>query len=149
MKKKLLYRVVPHNNGVVFAAPDRATYIARIHSAIVSSKTWDQFRRAMPSAEYSNIVRWFDENGEPRPKSIDAFSGESLPGWSDGDYPPWLQQEMEKVVPRTVLERFGTRGDTFLNGSFWLIPADNLDEICTALKALGWELERAQDLPFR
>ena len=148
MKKKLLFRVVPHNSGVVFAAPDRATYIARIHMAIASSTTWGQFRKAMPRAEYSNIVRWFDEKGEPRPKSKDPFSAESLPGWSDGDYPPWLQQEMEKIVPRTVLERFGKRADTYLNGSFWLIPTENLDETCTALNALGWELERAQNLPF-
>ena len=148
MKKKLLFRVVPHNSGVVFAAPDRATYIARIHIAIASSNTWGQFRKANPRAEYSNIVRWFDENGEPRPKSKDSFSGDALPGRPDGDYPPWLQQEMERVLPRTLLERFGNRQHTSVNGSFWLIAEENLEGMCAALRALGWELECAQDLPF-
>ena len=148
MKKRLLYRVAPHNGGVVFAKPDRANFIAKIHAAIDSAQTWGQFRFAMPRKEYSNIVRAFDDEGEPRPKSTDPFSGECLPGWSGGDYPPWLQQEMEYFLPASVLEQFGKREDTRLNGSFWLIPKANLMGICAALEALGWELACAEDLEF-
>jgi hypothetical protein len=36
--EKLLYRVVPHNGGVVFATPERAGFIAKIHTAINQSK---------------------------------------------------------------------------------------------------------------
>lgn len=146
--KKLLYRVVPHNGGVVFAKPDRATFIAKIHSAIDSSKTWGQFRSAMPRKEYSKIVRGFDDEGESRPKSADPFSGECVRGWSDGDYPPWLQKEMDYILPASVLEQFGKRKSTFVNGDFWLIPENNLVALCAALEALGWELECAQDLQF-
>jgi hypothetical protein len=81
-------------------------------------------------------------------KSTDPFSGESLPGWSDGDYPPWLQQEMSNLLPASVLSQFGERKSTFVNGSFWLIPEQNLPGICTALEALGWEIECAQELRF-
>ena len=146
--KKLLYRIVPYNGGVVFATPDRATFVANIHSAIDSSETWGQFRSAMPRKEYSDIVRAFDDQGEPRPKSTDPFSGECVPGWSDGDYPPWLQKELDFILPVSVLAQFGKRETTFVNGNFWLIPEDNLVAICAALKALGWELECDQDLKF-
>lgn len=75
--------------------------------------------RAMPRREYSEILYFFDEEGEPRPKSADEFSGEMLPGWSDGDFPPWLQPEMSRLIPEPLLERFGKRESTPLNGSFW------------------------------
>jgi len=147
--KRLLYRVSPYNGGVVFAEPGRATLIAKIHTAIESSKTWGQFRNAMPREAYSQIVRTaFDENGEPRPKSTDPFSGEDVPGWSDGDYPPWLQQEMGDILPREVLLRFGEYKTTVLNGGFWLIPEEHLQDICDVLRAQGWELCCAQDLNF-
>lgn len=146
--KKLLYRVVPHNGRVVFAKPDRAILISRIHSAINSAKTWGEFRSAMPRKAYSEIVRGYDGEGEPRPKSTDAFSGESLPGWSGGDYPPWLQPEMDYILPDSVLRQFGEHKDTFLNGSFWLIPEENIAGICAALEALGWEVKCAQNLEF-
>lgn len=148
MKNQLFFRIAPHNGGVVFAAPERAKYVARIHSAINNSTTWGEFRAAMPREEYSDIVRWYDEEGEPRPKSEDPFSGEAVPGWTDGDYPPWLQTEMESQLPRALLEQFGTCEISAINGNFWMIPEENLDAICAALKSLDWDLVRADDLLF-
>jgi hypothetical protein len=86
--------------------------------------------------------------GQPRPRSTDAFSGESICGWSDGDYPPWLQREMDLFLPKEVLRRYGTQPSSVLNGSFWLIPSENLEAVCDALRGLGWVLERAQKLEF-
>src|SRR4051794_6755966 len=115
--KKLLYRLAG-NRGVVFAEPDRAKLIANIHAAIGSSTTWGEFRFAMPREEYEDLVQTaFDNNGEPRPRSADPFSGESVPGWSDGDYPPWLQSEMHLILPARVLKQFGKMQSTFLNGN--------------------------------
>ena len=149
MTKKLLYRVVPHNGGVVFATPDRAAYIAKLHEAINSSTTWGQFRKAIPRDEYSKIIHHsFDDMGERRPKSSDPFTGELVSGWSDGDYPPWLQQEMDMYLPPEILERFGKSESTSVNGSFWMIPSENIEAVCAALTALEWQLECKQDLPF-
>jgi hypothetical protein len=76
--KKLLYRVA-RNGGVVFAEPDRAKLIAKIHAAIGSSTTWGEFRFAMPREEYEDLIKTaFDDNGEPRPRSTEPFSGETL-----------------------------------------------------------------------
>lgn len=148
MKKKLLYRTVEHNSGLVFAAEDRAKLIARMHGAIESSKTWAEFRKAMPRKEYSAIVQGFDDEGEPRPKGADEFSGEHVPGWSDGDYPPWLQAEMGRLLPQWVLRRFGTLESSVHNGDFWMLPPENADEIVAALQALGWRVQHAPDLHF-
>ncbi len=148
MKLKLLYRTVNHNGGLVFATDDRARRISRINHAISTSKTWADFRRAMPRQEYSQLLRVFDELGEPRPKGTAEFSGEMLPGWSDGDYPPWLQAEMSGLIPKPILERFGTRKSTVLNGSFWWIPPEAAEAICAELAALGWTAEHAPDLRF-
>ena len=52
MTKKLLYVISPYNDGLVFAQPERTKLVHRINSAIKSSKTWEEFRKAMPRAEY-------------------------------------------------------------------------------------------------
>lgn len=148
MKKKLLYRTVGHNGGLVFATEDRARRVARIHGAIRTSRTWADFRRAMPRREYSEILRYFHEQGEPRPKGSDDFSGEMLPGWSDGDFPPWLQPEMSQLIPVAVLERFGKRLSTPVNGSYWSIPPEAAESMRAELSAMGWKIEHAPDMPF-
>lgn len=102
----------------------------------------------MPRKEYSALLRVLDDDGQPRPKTADPFSSDSLPGWSDGDYPPWLQPEMDYLLPASVLAQFGKRETTSLNGDFWLIPEDSLPGICAALESFGWKLECAQDLNF-
>jgi hypothetical protein len=149
MRPVLLYRVVDHNGGVVFATRNRARIVARIHQAISRSRTWGQFRAAIPREEYSRVIRnTFDARGEARPRSTDAFIAEVLPGWVDGDYPPWLQQEMGRVIPPTILKQFGSREATAINGPFWLIPEANCDEICKALRSQGFDVRRAQRLAF-
>ncbi|QDL37209.1 hypothetical protein [Rhodoferax sediminis] len=146
--KKLLYRVVPHNNGVVFATPTRAHFIGRIHRAIENSNTWGEFRKAMPRDEYSKVIRdTFDEAGERRPKSTDEFDRD-VAGYSEGDYPLWLQLELDHVLPIEILKRYGRRTDTFVSGTYWDLPPESLPAMLAELEALGWVLESAQDLPF-
>lgn len=148
MKGTLLYRVADHNGGLVFATRDRARRVARMHEAIRNSETWADFRRAMPRREYSQVVRSFDDQGEPRPKGADAFSGAMIPGWTDGDFPPWLQLEMPGLIPTSLLERFGKQQATWLNGSFWWLPPESADSLCAELSALGWKTEHAPSLRF-
>ena len=62
----------------------------------------------IPPKEYALILqRAFDSNGEPRQRSTDAIEPESIPGWSDGDYPPWLQSEMHRALDLHTLQMFG------------------------------------------
>jgi hypothetical protein len=146
--EKYLYRINPAAGSVIIAKEQRARFVGQIHHALNTSKTWGEFRLAMPRGEYSEIMRMRDGNGHPRPKSSDEFEPEGLPGYSDGDYPPWLAAEIGRVVPVEILQKFGTREQTFLNGSFWKIPEANCDAIIEALTQKGFILERAQDIPF-
>jgi hypothetical protein len=110
-------------------------------------KTWGQFRAAIPRNEYSEIIAVFDEIGEPRHKSTDRFEAEHVPGWSDGDYPPWLQQEMSALLPTSILEQFGTQQQTFINGSYWHILPDRVSEMVQCLKEQGYYVREAAALP--
>jgi hypothetical protein len=148
MTKALLFRVAPHNRGLVFATKERAEYVAKIHEAINTSETWAEFRSAVPRKEYLEILAIFDGNGEKRPKGTGPFDGEQLPGWSDGDYPPWLQQEMTGVIPKSILQQFGTLRSSVLNGPYWEIPEKNGPDVVRCLRELGFHVEEAAALEF-
>lgn len=148
MRPRLLYRTVDHNGGLVFATEPEARRVARIHRAIEDARTWAEFRSLMSRRDYSEVLAAIDLTGERRPKGKDEFSGEGVPGWTDGEYPTWLQAGMDYVIPRKVLIRYGELKDTWLNGSYWHLPPEREQEIVRALESLGFEVERAQDLRF-
>ena len=135
--------------GLVFAEPQRARFISRIHDAISDSSTWEEFRRAMPPREYSRLIReCFDDEGEPRPRGSDEFDAEQIPGFYDGDYPAWLQQEMDGVLPEEILEEFAVEEDTAFNGSYFYIDPKHLPAIKARLEQLGYKVEDGTHLSF-
>ena len=136
-KRKLLYRTA-HNRGLVFATPERALLIDRIHRGIETSTTWEQFRKAMPPNEYSQIIRSYDEQGEPRPRGLDEVQQFLVPGYCDGDYPAWLQSEMDWIAD-DLWPQFGTLENTIFNGAYWHIPESKRKAVCAALRLRGWE----------
>lgn len=145
----LVYRLVPHNRGLVFSEPERADHIAAIHLAIRTSKSWGEFRERMPPDELEQLMAsTFDHQGETRPLDTDFFDGEALPGWSEGDYPPWLQQEQGNVLPQDILHKFAQSVPTALNGSYWHIAEEKCDDVCSALRTLGFSVQCRQDQPF-
>ena len=160
--KKLFYRIAGHNGGVVFAPPDEAIRVSQIHKAIGESKTWGQFREAMPENDYFELVDRIVENRREAyehdeteihddmfiPNDEDLFNGEQVPGLVEGDYPDWLQQDMDLYLPRDILDKYAEREESVHNGSYWMIPKENLEAVCEELKFSGWELESAQDLEF-
>ncbi|MBK9968769.1 MAG: hypothetical protein IPP07_29470 [Holophagales bacterium] len=113
----LYWRVSPANEGLVFATPERAEEVDALYRAITTSRTWGAFRAAMPPEEYEQIVSIvFDEAGEERPEPGTPFDSSVVPGYCDGDYPPWLQTEMEEVLPQKVIDRYGRWVETSING---------------------------------
>jgi hypothetical protein len=148
-KKILLYTVSPANDGLVFATPERAAFVSRLYAALEGSTTWAEFRRSMPRAEYARVIRrTFDENGEPRPRGCDPFSSADIPGYCDGDYPPWLQQEMDDLLPVEVIERFGEGQVTMLNGGYTHLDPKDLPEIIAMLERHGYVVQDGSRLNF-
>ena len=84
-KPRLEYKILDDRPWVVFATPERIRDIARIHAAAEESRTWDEFRRAMPAEEYARVMLLsFDDQDKPRPKGPDRFhSDEIVPGVGD------------------------------------------------------------------
>lgn len=142
----LYYRVAPHDTYVVFAPPTRARHVDQIHRAIEESKTWGEFRRRLPEIEYQRL---YAKDHEARETADDEpFNSDCVPGYSDGDYPPWLAPEQHRYLPASVLNEFATRGDTFINGSFWRLDATRAAVIMERLQRLGYKVEHRDDLKF-
>lgn len=147
MARELIYRISPINGSVVFADPGRARLVDRLHRAL-RVETWAEFRKAMPPAQYSEIDQYFDDVGEQRPEGSDAFSVDQVPGFSEGEFPPWLQTEMDSILPHSFFERFAVRETGFTSGSWWSIPANRLSEAVNALRERGYVVQEAEDLDF-
>jgi hypothetical protein len=145
----LLVRTVYHSGepSLVVATRDRALHVARIHWAIESSETWGEFKFKMPRHDIEGYWdQWFDDP-ESTPRDDDSFDAALVPGYCDGDYPDWLQQEMLETFPRLV-EMFGKYEDSVLNGPFCHLPATKAVEVFTVLRGLGFQIEQADDLNF-
>ena len=55
---------------------------------------------------------------ERLPNDNDAFDRADIPGFCDGDWPDWPQQEMLNWVPQAIQKTYGQRVDSTLNGPF-------------------------------
>lgn len=149
LRPALFYTVSLANGGLVFATPERAKEINRSHRAIEDSQTWGEFRRAVPSSDYEEIVSAvFGEAGEDRPEADDPFDSSAVPGYCDGDYPPWLAPEMEDVLPPAVVDRFGRWEETCINGSYVHFDPAREAEIVEMLRSAGFDVVRRDDLMF-
>lgn len=135
------------NGGLVFADPERARAVSRIDAALSESRTWEEFRAAMDPEEYERLVStMFDEEGLERPTPETPFRAEEVPGYCDGDYPPWLQQEMDDVLPWELIERFGQHEPTCINGWFVRFDPDDLPAITEMLAEMGIDVVVRHDL---
>jgi len=152
----LYFRRAPHDSSLVFASPERARFIDQIHCAIVESSTWGEFRQRLPVGEYQNLfAEQFSSDPEiiaeddsaREPADDEGFPGD-VPGYSDGDYPPWLAPEQGRYLPADVLKEFATREQSSLNGGFWRVDVSRLESIVERLASLGYQVERREDLKF-
>ena len=145
----LYYRLSPANYGLVFAESERAEEISEMHSALQSSKTWGELKSKLDPEEYERIVSArFDDNDEPRPESSEPFDRDEVPGYCDGDYPDWLQQEMDFCLPEEILEKYATDEVTSLNGNYYHIEEEHEEAICRDLRAMGFKVIKREDLYF-
>ena len=116
----LYWRVSPANEGLVFALPRRAEEIDALHRAISDEPDVGRLPRG-------DARRRSTSGSSSRRSTISATGAAGarrtvllgrVPGLRDGDYPPWLQKEMDWVLPSEVIERFGRRLQTAINGVY-------------------------------
>ena len=144
----LVYRHIPHKpNQLVFSAEARAYYVHQIWAAIKQAKTWGQFIDLLPPHAWQELRVLMAMDGAIPGREV-AFNAEVLPGYTDGDYPPWLQTEMAKCIPANLLTEFGVRQSSSINGSFWEILAESESRLVDRLRQLGYVVELKSDWIF-
>jgi hypothetical protein len=152
----LYFRQAPHDTYLVFAPPERALFIDRIHRAIEESDTWGEFRKRMPAGEYHKLYEEqfssdpdviAEDESAREPGDSEKFPRD-VPGYGDGDYPPWLAQEQGKYVPVEILKEFSKREQSVINGGFWCADAARAKLLIERLTSLGYKVERREDLKF-
>ena len=149
VESTLFYRHAPHMESLVFAPPHVAQHISEIHSAF-SAETWGEFLRKIPQSEFWQLwnSRCEDEE-EPLPDPELPFSPEDICGaFCEGDYPAWLQQDQDRWLPNEILERWGKKQSSGINGSFWIIDPAQEQEIVQRLSELGITARQRGDLRF-
>jgi hypothetical protein len=145
-KPVLVYRNIPHRpDWLAFAEANRAQKIHLIWTAINCAGTWGEFIDRLPAGEWRSLCRLWDDE---RPRRKERFNAEQLPGFSDGDYPPWLQTEMGRVLPAIIAEEFGLHQQSVINGTYWDIPAELEQPIVERLVHLGYSVTRRDDWHF-
>jgi len=90
-----------------------------------------------------------DIDASPVEPADDApFNSSVVPGYCDGDYPPWLAQEMHSHLPTPILQQFAGAESSAINGSFYTINPTHRDAIVKALTDAGFTVEERADLKF-
>ena len=111
-------------NLLFFAPLDIALRIDQTHEALGAS-TWCEFAYLMPNDDLNEMLLernspeedWLKEDLFTIPGPAAAVDLEQLcPHFFDGDYPQWLQKQQEYWVPKDILERWGRKDSTMLNG---------------------------------
>jgi hypothetical protein len=157
-KPHLVFREAPHMDSLVFTSLDRAIEIDRLHRAIQTSETWGEFRKRVGPEEYAALYDFYIPEPDDDPEDIDEselepaddapFSSDSVPGYCDGDYPPWLAQEIHKHLPKEILRRFAKYESSVLNGPFYFIDTKHRDALVKELIDAGFTVEERKDLEF-
>ena len=81
-------------DSFLFAIRDSAEYVAQIRKALYQSKTWGDFKAALPSGEWANLRPQLDD-----PPDDDPFKADDIGGHADGDSPEWLRQSRLNWLP--------------------------------------------------
>lgn len=140
---KLVGWISPFNGYGVVTSQKRLDHIVAIHEV----STWAEFAKVDPLA-YADACESYDGAEEPKPSDDDPFAVSMVPGFDDGDYPPWLQAEMDLYVPDDILRAHARPESSVINGRFWVLEASELDSMLQALRERGYEVERVNDIPY-
>lgn len=142
--KKLVCWISPINGLAVIVSQSRLDEIIAIHEA----RTWGEFAKADP-VTYQEVHKFYELQEEEFPSPSEPFEISMVPGFDEGDYPPWLQAEMGRYIPSDILRHHGHRDSSVLNGCYWAIKAEALQELIEALHERGFDVEQADALPFQ
>ena len=106
--------------------------IRAILEAIESSRTWEDFQKALPEGEWEKLELTVNPGY--------AFDPERLPGYSEGDYPDWLGYMLDSQLSDGFIDRFGRRAASMVSGCWIEFPQERLEEMKEVLFGNGFEV---------
>ena len=130
----------------LLALPHTAETLSACIHALEQAETWADFRRLMPADELTRLQGLMRDDGARMPDGDKPFDADLLPGFADGDWPALIAHTMLSEVPEPVLEAFGDRGRSALNGDLVEFKAGDLPAIKAMLAQLGWRVVERPDL---
>jgi hypothetical protein len=113
--------------------------IAKENIAFRSATRWGDFRIGAPLL-YERAIENLEAEEEALPHDNQVFDPQEFDG--DGDFAHFPEQLMLNFIPEAIQERFGTVGDTVLNGPMLSLDPGHESEIVAALRAEGHTVER-------
>lgn len=130
----------------LLALPRTAETLSACIHALEQAETWADFRRLMPADELTRLQGLMRDDGARMPDGDKPFDADLLPGFADGDWPALIAHTMLSEVPEPVLQAFGDRGRSALNGDLVEFKAGDLPAIKAMLAQLGWSVVERPDL---
>ena len=89
----------------------------------------------------NSVLATSAETGYYAVNAADSFDFALLPGFSDGDCPPWLSNTAEDLLPKAFVESCGQQAASFVSGSWWQFPEGALQEMTEALRMAGFSVD--------
>jgi hypothetical protein len=125
--------------GVLFAETSDAEHFGQIARAVRDSKTWGEFRAALPSGALFSLLENYDEESfkddEPFPGGYEyGDDGWFLGGWPGKSELDWF--------PRDLIEKYG--GEAEYSGPNYdnlRLPREAAEEIADELRTRGCTVE--------
>jgi hypothetical protein len=140
----LVYGVLtrgPKDRTLVCIPEPEAIRLASIHRAVRSSKTWGDFYDRVAPSDLKELDEVWDEC-DRRPEREEKFDCTEVPGFCDGDWPAWPQQEMMGWLPREIWTRYAKKETSVINGYYITIDPFHERAIIKDLKRLGYLCRR-------
>ena len=128
---ELVFQLWSGEDGVFLLHSDWR-YLRSISEAISSASTWGEFERALPPKEFESLGLVVDPDY--------TFDPEMLPGFGDGDYPPWLNYALHETLPDEFVKEFADPAASMVSGSWVEFPRDRLEEMTEALDKKGFKV---------
>lgn len=142
---RLVYGHARLHNCLAFADAGTAAEEAEEIKAITAARTWGEARQ-IRTTHISNPAAPDDDYPDENPADDEPFDVTELNVVSEGDWPPMVTSRAFKLLPKDLIDRFGTSQFTALNGDYLEIPLEREAELVAELRQRGYEVSRDDEL---
>jgi len=158
-KTNITYGITPM--GLLFIPESRAKALAEGNQALLSAKTWGEFKKRVSSDLYAYYLAnsaYYQGPANPSPQEIEDYD---LPGETPftpndvvmvDELPAHPEIEMSEWMPAEIQQKYGRKMPYYgmdLNvpgGDMLVLDGEKIDEIATALEKLGYICRRDDEL---